>query len=160
VIVEEGSRARSSALILRADTVPVLGDEVELQTLWLSLARRSWRSLAVLAASKGTSTIGVANSLARMALWYTGQPSCVFDMRDLHLRFLDEQVRDMAAQMQGEERVFVALRSLSENATTAPLAMAADGVVLCLELGNADIKSAKRTIAAIGRERFLGTILV
>jgi hypothetical protein len=150
----------SSDLIRYADAPLIPGDEVSMQTLWLSLAPYSWRSLAVLGASKGTPTLGAANSLARMAWWYTGQPSRVFDMRDLSLRVLEDQVREMSAQLRGEKRVFAALRSLSENATTAPLARAADGVVLCVELGKADIKSAQRAITAVGRDRFLGTILV
>jgi hypothetical protein len=146
-------------LILRAQ-VPVLADEVSLQTLWLSLARRSWRSLAVLGASKDTPTLAAANSLAQIAWWYTGQPSCVFDMRDVSLRVLDHQVRAMSAQLRGGERIFVALRSLPENAATAPLAMAADGVVLCVEMGKSEIRSAAHAIASIGRDRFLGAILV
>ena len=154
------SSLRASDLVLPSNAIPAHGDEVPLQMLWLSLARHPWRSLAVLGASKGTPTLAAASSLARMAWWYTGRPSCVFDMRDLSLRLLDEQVRVMSAQLQGGERVFVALRSLSENPTAAPLAMAADGVVLCVELGKAEIKGAKGAIAAIGRDRFLGTILV
>ena len=154
-----GSVQESSAIALRGDCSTSLGDELELQRLWLSLVARPWRSLAVVAASKGTPSLGAATGLARIARWYTGQPSCVFDMRDLNLRFLEPQIRDMAAQLQGGERVFIALRSLSENATTAPLAMAADGVVLCAELGKSDIRSARRAIATIGRERFIGTIV-
>ena len=140
--------------------VPSLGDEVGLQTLWLSLQRRTWQSLAVLAASKGVPTLEAANALARIGWWYTGQPSCVFDMRDLSLRLLEHQIRNMGAQLQGGERVFVALRSPAENPTASPLAMAADAVVLCVELGKTDIKGAKQTIANIGRDKFLGTILV
>jgi len=147
-------------LIPRAATGPNLEDEVSLQTLWLSLARRTWRSLALLGAHRGTPTLAAANSLAQIAWWYTGQPSCVFDMRDVSLRLLDDEVRGMSAQLRGGERVFVALRSLSENPATAPLAMAADGVVLCVELGKSEIKSARQAIAAIGHDRFLGAILV
>jgi hypothetical protein len=149
----------TSELVLR-ERAPVLGDELSLQSLWLSLARRSWRSLAVLGASNETPTLAAANSLAEIAWWYTGQPSCVFDMRDVSLRVLDHQVREMSAQLRGEERVFVALRSLTENPATVPLALAADGVVLCVELGKSEIKAASRAIATIGRDRFLGAILV
>jgi hypothetical protein len=149
----------TSALTLRAQA-PVLGDAVSLQNLWLSLARRTWRSLAVVGASEETPTLDAANSLAQIAWWYTGRPSCVFDMRDVSLRILEHQVRDMSAQLRGEERVFVALRSLPENPATTPLAMAADGVVLCVELGKSDIKSAARAVATIGRDQFLGVILV
>jgi hypothetical protein len=124
------------------------------------LQQRSWRSLAVLAARDGVETLETANSLARMGWWYTGQPSCVFDMRDLSLRLLEHQIRDMAAQLQGGERVFVALRSLNENPTAAPLAMAADAVVLCVQLGRTDMRAARQAIASVGKVKFLGTLLV
>ena len=150
----------STALVRRAPEVPALGDDVRLQLLWLGLQQRSWRSLAVIAASEGIETLTVADTLAKIAWAYTGQPTCVFDMRDLNLRLLEHQIRDMAAQLQGGERVFVALRSINENPTAVPLAMAADAVVLCVELGRTDIKGAQRTLAAIGREKFLGTLLV
>ncbi len=159
---EEGAPPEQapSAVMVRADAVPTHGDDVALQTLWLSLQRRPWQSLAVLAASKGVATLPAANSLARIGWWYTGRPSCVFDMRDLSLRLLDHQIRNMGAQLQGGERVFVALRALAENPTASPLAMAADAVVLCVELGKTDIKSARQTIATVGRDKFIGTILV
>jgi hypothetical protein len=137
-----------------------MGDEVGMEALWLSLQRRPWQSLAVLAASKGVATLEAANSLARMGWWFTGQPTCVFDMRDLSLRLLEGQIRNIGAQLQGGERAFVALRSLTENPTAGPLAMAADAVVLCVELAKTDIKSAQQAIASIGRDKFIGTILV
>ncbi len=147
-------------LVVRSDIVPDLGDDVRLQQLWLSLQQRSWRSLAVLAGDEGLSTLETANAIARLAWWYTGVPSCVFDMRDLSLRLLEYQIRDMGKQLQGGERVFVALRSLTENPTAAPLAMASDAVVLCVALGSTQIKRAVGTIESVGRERFLGTIVV
>jgi len=147
-------------LVVRTGDVPVVGEDVRLQHLWLSLMPYSWRSLAVLGASTGVPTIEVANSLARIAWTYTGQPSVVFDMRDLSLRLLKQQVRDMAAQLRGGERVFIALRSMAENPTASALAMASDAVVLCVELGKTDIKSAQKAVAKVGRERFLGTLVV
>ena len=151
----------STGLVVLGPAVPDVGDDIRLQQLWISLQQRSWRSLAVLGAAEGIATLDAAKALARCAWWYTGQPSCVFDMRDLTLRLLENQIRDMAAsQLRGGERVFVALRSLRENPTALPLAMAADAAVLCVELGRTDIKSAQRTISTIGRDRFLGTILV
>ncbi len=131
-----------------------------MQLLWLSLQKRPWRSLAVMSAGGGIDTLAVADALAKVAWQYTGQPSCVFDMRELSLRLLEHQIRDMAAQLQGGERVFVALRSMSENPTAVPLAMAADAVVLCIELGKTEIKGAQRTLATIGRDRFIGALLV
>lgn len=158
--MDEQGRQQSTALVRRAPDVPELADDVRLQLLWLALQQRTWRSLAVMAASAGIETLPVADTLAKLAWAYTGQPTCVFDMRDLNLRLLEHQIRDMAAQLQGGERVFVALRSMNENPTAVPLAMAADAVVLCVALGRTDIRAAQRTLSAIGRERFLGTLIV
>ncbi|MGH7298060.1 MAG: hypothetical protein ACRELB_24180 [Polyangiaceae bacterium] len=159
---EEGAPndGSSTALVLRAEAPLRPGDEVRLQTLWLSLQRRPWRSLALVAADKGVSTLDTANSLAQISWAYTGQPATVFDLRDLSLRLLEHQTRDMGEQLQQGERVFVALRSPAENPTASPIAMAADAAVLCVVLGQTDIKSAQQAVAAIGRDRFVGTILV
>jgi len=150
---------KADALVLPQKVAP-LADDPKTQQLWLALQQRPWRSLAVVAASKGIGTLKVANDLAKIAWWYTGQPTCVFDMRDLSLRLLDHQLRDMGGQLKGGERVFIALRSSAENPTAVPLARAADVAVLCVRLGATDAKSAERTLEAVGRNRFIGTLLV
>jgi len=129
-----------------------LADDVRTQHLWLALEKRRWRSLALVSASTGTPTLAAANSLANIAWWYTGVPSCVFDMRDLSLRLLEHQLRDMATQLNGGERIFIALRSTLENPTAVPLAQAADAAVLCVELGKTDMRGAQRTLDAVGRQ--------
>jgi hypothetical protein len=161
-VTEEGPpNYASTALVVVPAGIPrPPGDEVGLQSLWLSLQRRSWQSLAIVAAAKGVPTLETANSLARISWSFTGQPATVFDLQDLSLRLLEHQTRDMAEQLRGGERIFVALRSPGENPTASPIAQAADAVVLCLELGKTDIKTARQTVAAIGKEKFIGTILV
>jgi hypothetical protein len=154
------STARKEDALVVAAKAPPLADDPKTQSLWIALQRRPWRSLAVVAASKGIGTLKVANDLAKIAWWYTGQPTCVFDMRDLSLRLLEHQLRDMGGQLKGGERVFIALRSSAENPTAVPLARAADLAVLCVRLGATDAKSAERTLDAVGRDRFIGTILV
>jgi hypothetical protein len=145
-----GGAPTKEALVLPQKVAP-LADDPKTQQLWIALQQRSWRSLAVVAASKGIGTLKVANDLAKIAWWYTGQPTCVFDMRDLSLRLLDHQLRDMGGQLKGGERVFIALRSSGENPTAVPLARAADLAVLCVRLGATDAKSAEKTLEAVGR---------
>jgi hypothetical protein len=106
-----GSGAAEVALLRPAS--PRLADDAALQHLWISLQQRSWRSLAVLSASADIASLDVAHALARIAWSYTGQPVCIFDMRDASLRLLERRMREMASQLHGGERVFVALRPLS-----------------------------------------------
>jgi hypothetical protein len=139
---------------------PHLWEDVRLQKLWLATQRREWRSLAVLAASKGVETLQIAELLAQVAWAYRGQPSCVFDLRDLGLRLADYQMREVQAQVDAGTRVMIALRSTSENPTAVPIARQADAVVLCIGMGDTRFKSAEKTIAEVGRDRVLGSIIV
>jgi hypothetical protein len=153
-----GARQESSALVLASPGMA--WDDAKLQKLWLATQRREWRSLAVLAASKGVDTLPIAETLAHIAWAYRGQPSCVFDLRDLSLRLADYQMREVVAQADAGARVLISLRSTAENPTAIPLARHADAVVLCIALGETRLKLAEDAIAEVGRDRILGSILV
>src|SRR5262249_5531450 len=88
------------------------------------------------------------------------EPAWALDMRDLSLRFVEIQLRDMASQLERAQRVFLALRSTSENPTAVLAARAADAAVLCVELGKTNIKDAVKTVEDVGRDSCVGTILV
>jgi hypothetical protein len=158
--VSSDAPARSTSLALHSQGTPQVWEDVRLQKLWLAMQRREWRSLAVLAASSGVETLQIAELLARVAWAYRGQPSCVFDLRDLGLRLADYQMREVRAQVEAGASVIVALRSTSENPTAVPVARQADAVVLCIGMGQTRLKSAERTIAEVGRDRVLGSIIV
>lgn len=149
-----------SALVLRARTQPQIWDDIRLQQLWLTMQHRPWRSLALVSSGENVSTIDVANMFARVSWWYGGQATCVFDLRDLGMRLVEHQLRDIERQAEAGNRVFIALRSMDENPTIIPVARKADAAVMCITLGKTKARSAERTLSAIGREHFLGSILV
>jgi len=152
---------QSQALALRStEQQPKLWEDVKLQKLWLATQRREWKSLAIMPASKSVETLPIAETLAQIAWCYRGQPSCVFDFRDLSLRLAEYQIREANAQADAGARVLIALRSASENPTALLVAREMDAVVLCIALGETEFKAAESTIAEIGRSRVLGTILV
>lgn len=156
-----GGRGNDSAAIVpRPVSAPTQWDDVALQKLWLATQKREWRSLAVVAGGKGVSTLEVADTLAKIAWWYRGQPTCVVDLRDLSMRLVEHQLQEIAAQTTHGERVIIALRSVSENPTVISVAELADAVVLCVELGKTSIAQASATIDEIGKSRFLGTIVL
>jgi len=150
-----------SSLVKRESGAPNAMDDVASQLLWLATQKRPWRSLAVVAASRGVPTIEVANTFAKLAWWYRGQPSSVADFRDLSLRLADYQLRDLGAQLQNEPvTVVIALRSIYENPTVVPVARTVEAAVLCVRLGDTKAAAARQTVEAIGRDKFLGTIVV
>jgi hypothetical protein len=160
VSVKSDPAPPSDPLALRPSGAPSAWDDMKLQKLWLATQRRGWRSLAVVSAGKQIDTLWVAELLAKLAWWYRGQPSCVFDLRDLRLRLVEYHEREVAAQVELGQCVVIALRSVFENPTTVPMARSADAVVLCVGLGKTDFKAAEQTLAEVGRERVIGSIVV
>jgi hypothetical protein len=139
---------------------PGLGRDVRLERLWLAAQQKSWRSIAVVSSGPDVPTIEVAHTLARVAWWYAGDPTAVVDLRFLSLRLLNYQIEDIRRQIGSGDRLFVAVRSPSENPTAVPVARSVDAVILCVALGVTVVSAARKTIDAVGRERFLGTVLV
>ncbi len=136
-------------------------DDLASQLLWLATQQRTWRSLAVVGASEGVQTLEVANMFAKLAWWYRGQPSSVADFRDLTLRLVDHQLRDVSHQLESDPiTIVIALRSIFENPTVVPVATAVDAAILCVHMGVTKMRSARQTVDTIGRDRFLGTIVI
>jgi hypothetical protein len=139
---------------------PKLWDDLRYQKLWLAARRVEWRSVALVGASASVDTLPVAELLAKLAWWYRGQPSCVFDLRDLSLRLVDYHMREVKSQVDAGSCVVVALRSVFENPIAIPVARSADAVVVCVGLGTTHLKAVEQTLAEVGSERVLGCVVV
>ncbi len=148
------------ALVLRDREALNLADDVRLQKLWLALQRREWRSLAVLGTHRRLDTMKIAELLANLAWWYSGNPACVLDLRDLSFRLVEHHQHEIRAQVAAGACAIVALSSTMDNPTAIPIARSVDAVVLCIDLGTAGIKAAEQTLAEIGRDRVLGAIVL
>lgn len=135
-------------------------DDMRMQKLWLAVRSREWNVLAVLSTAKSVDSLAVAELLAQLAWRYQGHPSSVVDLRDLSLRLVDYQLRELEAHVESGSRVLIALRPTSENPTASTVARRADAVVLCVGLGTTHLKGVQQTIAEVGRDRILGTIVV
>jgi hypothetical protein len=155
----EPSIAASTALVARPEASP--WDDVRLQKLWLGLEERGeWRSLSVLSASEFIDTIRIAELLVQLAWRYRGQPAGLCDLRDMSMRLVDYQVQEMRAQIDEGRRLVVALRSIFENPTATLVAKQTDAILLCIALGETHLKAAEQTIAAVGRDRVLGSLVL
>jgi hypothetical protein len=75
------------------------------------------------------------------------------------MRLIDYQAAEIRAQVASGTRLIVALRSIFENPTASSIAKHADGVLLCVALGETSLREAEETIDAVGRERVIGSIV-
>jgi len=84
----------------------------------------------------------------------------VADLREISLQRVDsflERSRWGAGQ---SGRVIFATESASVNLATVPLARSADCAILCVSLGRTRLDAVRNSVEQIGRERFLGSLLV
>jgi hypothetical protein len=137
-------------------------DDAEWQKLWLATQRRDWKSLAVVAGNKGMSTspFEVASALADVGWQHLGRPIHILDMRETTLGHVETRIADMSVKTSKGDRVIVVLSSLFDNPATLPLARAADGVVICVLLGQSEMAPAEETVEDIGRDRFIGSVVL
>src|SRR5580700_6189103 len=129
------------------------------QRMWLCTQSREWRTLALVPGDEYTSTFDVANLIVRRALDH-GETIQVADLREISLQRVDsflERSRWGAGQ---SGRVIFATESASVNLATVPLARSADCAILCVSLGRTRLDAVRNSVEQIGRERFLGSLLV
>ena len=151
----------TSRLLALVPTVPEeLLDDSEWQKIWLAAQRSDWRSLAVVSGAKGRSTVRVAQMLIRVGWRHRRLPMGLADLRHVPLSHMEGAISQVQAHVDDGERVLVALGSIFDNPTTAPLARAADRALLCVTLGVTAIAGAEQTVEEIGRDRFLGALIL
>jgi hypothetical protein len=134
-------------------------DRTDWQRMWLRTQSWEWRTLALVPGDDQTSTLDVANLLARLALDH-GESIHVADLRELRLKYVDAFLEGTRWDASEGDRIIFATRSASTNLATVPIARAADCAILCVSLGTTSLDSVRDTIEQIGRKHFLGSLLV
>lgn len=158
---EEDCATDSGRVSMPAAPSPIAGsgDNAEYQRIWLATQSRAWRTLAVVPVDEGISTFEVASLITTLGLHH-GESVSVADLRDVRLNRVGAFLEVAGELVSRGQRVVFATGSIKENLATVPLARAADGVVLCVSIGATMLGSIEETIEQIGKERFLGSILV
>jgi hypothetical protein len=155
---------------------PATSREIEAQELWLTVTRREWQTLAVIPAHPDGSALSIASALAEAGSLLRGKPVELFSADRA-----DHSPSGPMPVMNGRatsniplhavppgglppaserfERV-VALEPLTLNPMGATIAHAAEAVLMIAERGITELRTAKRTVEMIGRERFIGCVLV
>lgn len=133
------------------------------QRFWLTIDRLPWRALAFIPAGEGAPpdfTLSLAVNLSRTGVTHLGGPVLVADGTQVPLNQLTGFLADVKSCVDAGQRVLVALSPASSNPTTPAIAKAADGVVLCVLLGRMLSGDAKRTVNAVGSNKFVGSVII
>jgi hypothetical protein len=129
------------------------------QRMWLRTQSLDWRTLALVPGDDHTRTFDVARLIARLALEH-GESIHVADLRELGLKHVDAFLEGTRWDSTQGDRIIFATRSVSTSLATVPVARAADCAILCVSLGSTSVRGVRDTVEQIGREHFLGSLLV
>lgn len=142
--------------------------ELPRQQLWFSLQRFDWSSLVLLPADPDTSAFELGRALHDVGRLTMGDRLRLLDGRGLKVSATAPMILDMSgaaapvrpAGVEWSEKVLVVVDSVVSHPSSIPIALAADGVVLCLTLGKTPLAAARETMKLVGPQRFIGCITV
>jgi hypothetical protein len=161
----------------------------ELQELWFATRRCEWQSLVVVPASPGSSALQIAQPLGEVGSAIRMSPVQVVNAEGMDLDRIAMLVMDISGEVQAEVKgsvwtsgsagaspggwdvpggratpqrraTIIAIEAVAENPLILPLALAADAVLLCVELGWTRLDDARHTVELIGRDRIIGSVLM
>jgi len=140
----------------------------DFQELWFTLQRWEWGSLVILPADEGMSTAWIAQSLAAVGSRLYGPAVKALVAERLDFDSTAEIAASIASAAPGDGarggprngRVIVATEPVVVQPLAIAIARAADSALMCIEMGRSRIASAQRAIELVGRDRFLGCILI
>jgi hypothetical protein len=142
----------------------------KLRELWFAITRRRWATLVMIPAHEGGSALNLAYELVEAGSALRRKPvelisaegmdlttasGWLFDALSGSLRPPALEANAGTVQPEGFERIVV-LESIASNSMSVPVAQAADAVLLVVEQGESTLSAARMTVAAIGRDRFVG----
>jgi hypothetical protein len=136
----------------------------ELQQLWFATQTRPWTSLAVLPASAGGPAFEVAQALYDVGSLASGVPLKLVDGRTVSLSTTASLIVNIMGLQQPSAgrpggRVLVVLQSLLAEPAGIPVALAADAVLVCIELDKTTLEEAQRTVRLVGgTDKVIGCI--
>jgi hypothetical protein len=157
---------------LRRRSTPHSTEQIQAQELWLSVTRRDWQTLAVVSAHADGVALSVASALAEAGSLLRGKPVELFvaDGSDplstgewtwngRVSRPISLPSGGLPPAMGKFERV-VALEPLASNPRGVTIAQAAEAVLMVAETGVTELRTARRAVEMIGRDRFIGCVMV
>jgi len=134
---------------------PLAAEAVE---LWLTLAKRQWSTLVVIPAHRLGSAVPLAAALAEAGAAFRRRP---VEMLSAEGKDLIPTTEWVFPRTPGDEHSrVIALDPVAVNPMGIPVAQAAGAVLIVAEKGVADLATVRRTVEAIGRQNFVGSVLL
>lgn len=128
--------------------------------LWFAALQREWSSLVVVPAAAGVPSLFAARAIAEAGRLYRGHAVHLLDATGAGPTAATAVVAAAAELSARGEQSVVAVDWPLANHPAIHVARSADAALLLVPLGTASLADTRRTVDAVGRDRFLGSVTV
>jgi hypothetical protein len=130
------------------------------QRLWFATRQQAWSSLAIIPSDGGIDAGDVAESLAATGRLLGERPVNLINATGIQLADVHQLIESLGAMTGRGDCVIVPVDAIAENPGAIPIVRATSAAVLVVRLGESLIDSARSAIELVGRERFLGSVVL
>jgi hypothetical protein len=101
----------------------------------------------------------IAVMLSRTGMLHLGAPIQVADATRVPLSHLTPFISEVQRCVNDKDLILVALAELSRNPVSLSIAQTMDASLLCVAFEQMSLSDAKKTVAQVGSDRFIGSAI-
>lgn len=132
----------------------------EWQRIWFSIRQHTWSSLALVPSHSGIDVVKVAQTLVATGRLQGERPVGLIDATGVQMANIQQVIASLGTVAERGEHAIVPVDSIQDNPSTIAIVQAASMALLVVRLGESLLASAQTTLDVVGRNRFIGSIVV
>jgi hypothetical protein len=139
---------------------PTAHQDSQWQRIWFAVRSQAWTSLALVPSNAGIDAARIAESLAAMGRVHGERPVTLINAAGVEIANVQAVTDAIAASVGRGDRVIVAVGSVTEQPSSVAIAQATSAALLIVRLGESHLDAAESALLAVGRDRFLGSVVL
>ena len=132
----------------------------DLQRIWFAARQRDWSSLALIPSDASADVGRLAEMLVSTGQLHGERPVAMVNARGVKLEDVEQVIDSVEAIAARAERAIVPVDPITDNPAAIAILRACSAVVLVVRLGESRLADAQNAIEIVGRDRFLGTVML
>jgi hypothetical protein len=132
----------------------------EWQRVWFAAGQRDWSSLVLVPTDAGADVVRVAENLVTTGQIHAERPVSVVNATGVPLEGVQQIIDSIATIAARDERAIVPVDPIADNPASIAILRACSAAILVVRLGDSLLSVAENTTEIVGRERFLGSVVV
>jgi hypothetical protein len=132
----------------------------EWQRIWFSIRQHTWSSLALVPSHSGIDVVKVAQTLVATGRLQGERPVGLIDATGVRMSNIQQVIGSLGTVAERGEHAIVPVDAIHDNPSTIAIVQAASMALLVVRLGESLLASAQTTLDVVGRNRFIGSIVV